>query len=163
MESINTSTYILDFTIPQGPTGPTGLNNSIDAGIFANYDNKNTSGVLSIKDSFFPTNISNIFRAYSDYININQAGCYEFTISGYLFESQNFNNASLILRTNIQNQTRRNDLITVRLNSNKNESYFSYTKIGKYSTLQKVSLIFNKEENSDAYVSQITLIIKKRQ
>ena len=160
MDSLHNS-YILDFVIPDGPTGPTGPSNFSEPLIFTNYNASDTSGILSIRNSLILPNNSNIFRTSADYIFIDERGFYEFTVSGYLTESTNFNNTSLILKTAVQNGTVSNNLITIRLNNNKSESYFSYTKIGKYGYLQKVALIFNKTNDSDARISEINLTIKK--
>ena len=160
MDSLHNS-YILDFVIPDGPTGPTGPSNFSEPLIYSNFNSSNTSGMLSIHNSFILPNNSDVFRNSSDYIYIEKKGYYEFTVSGYLAESTNFNNTSLILKTAVQNGTVSNNLITIRLNNNKSESYFSYTKIGKYGYLQKVALIFNKTNDSDAHISEINLTIKK--
>lgn len=159
MEQLHNS-YILDFVIPDGPTGPTGPSNLLESQIYTNYNTSNTSGMLSIRNSLILPNNSNVFSKSDDYIYINEKGYYEFTVSGYLTESTNSNNTSLILKTAVQSGTVTNNLITVRLN-NKGESYFSYTRIGKYGYLQKVSLILNKTNGSDAHISEINLTIKK--
>lgn len=160
MEQLHNS-YILDFVIPDGPTGPTGPSNFLESQIYTNYNTSNTSGMLSIRNSLILPNNSNVFRESGNYIYIDEMGYYEFTISGYLAESTNSNNTSLILKTTMQNEAATNNLITIRLNNSKSESYFSYTKVGKYGSLQKVSLILNKTNGSDAHISEINLTIKK--
>ncbi len=153
------NSYILDFVIPNGPTGPTGPSNFLESQIYTNYNTSNTSGMLSIRNSLILPNNSNVFRESGNYIYIDEMGYYEFTVSGYLAETANSNNTSLILKTTMQNGAATNNLITIRLNSS--ESYFSYTKVGKYGSLQKVSLILNKTNDSNAYISEINLTIKK--
>lgn len=153
--------YELNFVLPKGLEGPTGPSNIMDSLISANYNDANIACDLSIKDFLIFPNSSEIFQSFNDYININQSGIYEFTISGYLKETTTPSRTSLVLKTNIQNLTKFNNLITVTLNNNKKESYFSYTKVGRYSTLQKVTLIFDKSETSDAYLKDVCLIIKK--
>lgn len=160
MEPLHNS-YILDFVIPDGPTGPIGPSNYLEPQIYTNYNASSTSGMLSIRNSFILPNNSNVFRKADDYIYIDEMGYYEFTVSGYLSESTNSNNTSLILKTTMQNEAATNNLITIRLNNSKSESYFSYTRIGKYGSLQKVSLILNKTNDSDAHINEINLIIKK--
>lgn len=160
MESLHNS-YILDFVIPDGPTGPTGPSNFLEPQIYTNYNASNTSGMLSIRNSLVLPNNSNLFRKSGNYIYINEIGYYEFTVSGYLAESTNSNNTFLILKTAMQNDALTNNLITIRLNNGKSERYFSYTRIGKYGTLQKVSLILNKATDSNAHINEINLTIKK--
>lgn len=160
MKSFNSS-YELDFVIPEGPPGPVGPTNFSEPQIFTNYNASDTSGILSIRNSLILPNNSNIFRTSADYIFIDERGFYEFTVSGYLKESTNYNNASLILKTTMQNEAATNNLITIRLNNGKSESYFSCKRIGKYGSVQKVSLILNKTNDSDAQISEINLSIKK--
>ncbi len=160
MEPLHNS-YILDFVVPDGPTGPVGPSNFLETQIYTTYNTSNTSGMLSIRNSLILPNNSNVFRESGSYIYIDEIGYYEFTVSGYLAESTNSNNTSLILKTSMQNEAATNNLITIRLNNRKSESYFSYTRIGKYGSLQKVSLILNKANNSDAHISEVNLTIKK--
>ena len=117
--------------------------------------------MLSIRDSLILPNNSNVFRKSGDYVLIEEKGYYEFTISGYLTESTNSNNTTLILKTAVQIGIVTNNFITIRLNNNKSKSYFSYTKTGKYGYLQKICLILNKTNASDAHISEINLTIIK--
>lgn len=160
MEPLHNS-YILDFVMPDGPTGPTGPSNFLESQIYTNYNTSSTSGMLSIRNSLILPHNSNVFREDANYIYIDEMGFYEFTVSGYLTESTNYNNTSLILKTAMQNGSATNNLIIIRLNNSKSESYFSCKKIGKYGSLQKVSLLLDKTNGSDAQINEINLSIKK--
>lgn len=154
------SSYELDFVIPKGLPGPIGPTNFSEPQIFTNYNASDNSGMLSIRNSLILPH-SNVFREDANYIYIDEMGFYEFTVSGYLTESTNYNNTSLILKTAMQNGSATNNLIIIRLNNSKSESYFSCKKIGKYGSLQKVSLLLDKTNGSDAQINEINLSIKK--
>ena len=160
MKNDNNS-YALNLVLPAGPTGPTGPSNLLDSKIFATYNDSDMPGNLSIQSTLTVPSNSNIFVPYTDQININENGYYEFTISGYLTESTKPSTTSLVLKTSTQNDSATNNLIIVRLNNYQIENYFSYTKVGKYGFSQKVTLLFNKDASSDAHISDVSLAIKK--
>lgn len=63
---------------------PVGSNNLLDVNIFAPCNDKDMTETLSIKNSLNIPNNSDIFESYLNYININQTGHYQFTVSDYL-------------------------------------------------------------------------------
>lgn len=156
--------YQLNFIIPMGATGPKGElgpmnNNAKEIAIF--YNNQNNSGNLEILDSI---NLSgqSIFYTVDNYIFFDVSGNYDFTISGHLRESSTFSGCSIIVRTNIQNKpTVTNDLIHIQLSNGQEEKYFLVERIGRYSVPQRVTILFNKNNDSDASVENLQLIIKK--
>ncbi len=157
----DSTSYEFNFIIPTGITGPTGPNNLLESLITSEYENIDIAGTLSVlKSTILPQN-SNVFRAESDHIKIDEAGYYEFTLSGCLSESTAINRATLTLRTKVQTSTSSNNLIIVRLNPGSSKMYFSYTKVGRYSVIQNVSLIFSKTSDSDASLEDVKLMIQK--
>ena len=158
--------YYLNVFLSAGPTGPTGPSNLLDSKIFATYNDSDMPGNLSIQSTLTVPSNSNIFVPYTDQININENGYYEFTISGYLTESTKPSTTSLVLKTSTQNDSATNNLIIVRLNNYQIENYFSYHLATrktqtKYGFSQKVTLLFNKDASSDAHISDVSLAIKK--
>ena len=161
--------YTINFVLPIGSTGPTGpigstgmigpiANQNLDSSIFVKYQNHIENSALLILDySIFPSD-TNVFSTNGNDVTIDVTGYYEFTIYGILKKTTN---QEVIMYLQTRNTTKSNRLITIKLPAAENQIYFSQTRIGTYSTLQKVSIILDKPSNSDASAENIYMVIKK--
>lgn len=144
--------YLLNFTIPKGA-------NALDEPkVYAEYFDNSTSGNMRISNIVFyqPNQVS--FENDTERIIFRETGYYEFTISGTLKNNSNNLNSTVILRTtNTSNVT--NDLI--RIQTNATNQVFYQTKVGRYGTLQRATMIFQKDTNSSAVLENVKLYIKK--
>lgn len=151
--------YILDFVIPVGATGPTGPTGpiSLTSLISTHYSNTTTTGTLTIlsnaENLILPTN-SNFFTIDNNGILLNDSGYYEFTFSGLLKDNSTTQKASLTLKIDNDN------LIMIRLDS-ENELYFSRTIVMQCNVSQKVTIMFQKNNNATASAEDVYLLIKK--
>ena len=151
--------YVLDFVIPAGATGPTGPTGptSLVSLISTYYNNTTATGTLTIlsnaENLILPTN-SNFFTIDNNGIILKDSGYYEFTFSGLLKDNSTTEKASLTL--NIDND----NLTIIRLDS-ENEFYFSRTIVVQCNSSQKVTLMFQKNNNATASAENAYLLIKK--
>lgn len=151
--------YVLDFVIPTGATGPTGPTgpNSLVSLISTYYNNTTTTGMLTISSNsenlILPTN-SNIFTIDNNGIILHERGYYEFTFYGLLKDNSTTDKASLTLKVGNVN------LIVIRLDS-ENEVYFSRTIVSQCDSSQKVTIMFQKQDNTTASAEQVYLLIQK--
>lgn len=151
--------YILDFVIPVGATGPVGPTgpNSLVSLISTYYNNATATGTLTILSNahnlILPTN-SNFFTIDNNGILLNNSGYYEFTFSGLLKDNSTTQKASLTLKIDNDN------LIMIRLDS-ENELYFSRTIVMQCNVSQKITIMFQKNNNATASAEDVYLLIKK--
>lgn len=163
----NHNEYILDFVIPIGATGPSGITgptgsmNLLNPIIFVTYDDSTIYNVsLPILNTTSLYDNEQVFTEQSGLIHINQSGYYKFTISGLLKEQLD-QNSSLILRNRIRDGTAFKDIITAKLNTEEYIRYFSYTKMAYFNVPQAILVILNKKHTSGASLEQVNLIIQK--
>ena len=151
--------YVLDFVIPAGATGPTGPTGptSLVSLISTYYNNTTATGTLTIlsnaENLILPTN-SNFFTIDNNGIILKDSGYYEFNFSGLLKDNSTTEKASLTLK--IDNDS----LIMIRLDS-ENEFYFSRTIVIQCNNSQKVTIMFQKNNNATASAENAYLLIKK--
>lgn len=151
--------YVLDFVIPAGATGPTGPTGptSLVSLISTYYNNTTATGTLTIlsnaENLILPTN-SNFFTIDNNGIILKDSGYYEFTFSGLLKDNSTTEKASLTLKIDNDNLT------IIRLDS-ENEFYFSRTIVVQCNSSQKVTLMFQKNNNATASAENAYLLIKK--
>lgn len=151
--------YVLDFVIPAGATGPTGPTgpNSLVALISTYYNSTTATGMMTISSNsenlILPTN-SNIFTIDNNGIILNEGGYYEFSFYGLLKDNSTTEKASLTLKMGNDN------LIVIRLDS-ENEIYFSRTTILQCDSSQKVTIMFQKQDNATASAEEVYLLIQK--
>ena len=151
--------YVLDFVIPAGATGPTGPTGptSLVSLISNYYNNATATGTLTISSNtnnlILPIN-SNFFTIDNNGIILNDSGYYEFTFSGLLKDNSTTAKASLTLKIDNDN------LIMIRLDS-ENEFYFSRTIIIQCNVSQKITIMFQKNNNATASAEDVYLLIKK--
>lgn len=151
--------YVLDFVIPAGATGPTGPTGptSLVSLISTYYNNTTATGTLTIlsnaENLILPTN-SNFFTIDNNGIILKDSGYYEFNFSGLLKDNSTTEKASLTLKIDNDN------LIIIRLDS-ENEFYFSRTIVIQCNNSQKVTIMFQKNNNATASAENAYLLIKK--
>lgn len=105
------------------------------------------------KNLVLPAN-SNFFTLDNNGIILNQGGYYEIYFYGLLKDNSPTDKASLTLKLYDDN------LIVIRLNS-ENQSYFSRTIVSQCDSLQKVTIMFQKQDNATASAEAVYLLIKK--
>ncbi len=151
--------YVLNFVIPAGATGPTGPTgpNSLVALISTYYNSVTATGMMTISPNsenlILPTN-SNIFIIDNNGIILNEGGYYEFTFYGLLKDNSTTDKASLTLKVGNDN------LIMIQLDSD-HEIYFSRTIVSQCDSSQKVTIMFQKQDNATASAEQVYLLIQK--
>lgn len=156
---MNASKYQLDFVIPRGEVGDKGPFEN-EPRIYVEYFNASSNGNIRIANTYLLPPETPAFGVENDYISFKQTGYFEFTISGTIKEETTNNGANVYLRT-LNTSGYINNLIRVQLSAGTKEKTFFQTKVGEYQTLQKVSVILQKDNNSSAVVEDITLYIKK--
>lgn len=148
--------YCFDFVIPVGATGPI----ASEPKLFVEYENTTIATNLTILNATILPSSSNTFTTTNTSVQFTETGYFLFTINGKLKETASNNGATLILQTQ-NTDGYRNHLITISLQAGRKEAYFFQTKLGQYGTLQTVTLIFQKNNTSDAEVEEVNLYIQK--
>lgn len=150
--------YRLDFLIPKGPTGPTGPA-GILALLYTDYNNISDSGNLTIRrNSIVPGN-ANIFSINNNEITMQENGYYEIILTGCFKETNRASNNPYIA-VKIETNGTTEDFMVITL-QNTSEIYFSQTKILRTENSKILKISFYKEQNSNASIENINLIIKK--
>lgn len=150
--------YVLDFLVPQGPTGPEGPNLPI---CYVDYNTSTNGKKLSIKDSKI-LNSNGDFSINGNVLSVN-AGIYEITFCGRMDVKEAFqNNIMVSLHENLGGgYSQPVSGMTMILAPGTNCMHFSETRIIHFTADEELFVMISNNNTASATVSMGSLILKK--
>ena len=149
--------YRLDFSIPAGPTGPSGLSSTC----FINYTTATQAGTMQIQTSkIFPINSDN-YEITSDSVIIKESGIYEITFCGKI--DKNTSNKAITVTLGNQNGENFEPFPGMygKWNDGTQMIDFSQTNVYQFDSSQTLKVSVSIQASTNFSVSYTNLIFKK--